>query len=440
MAPARSLLLALGAPLLALARCPAHYQGTPPEGHAPVPDVPTYKEKLDALDVGALMADIETLLTKSQDCWPADFGNYGPFFIRLAWHCSGTYRQSDGRGGCGGGRQRFAPEAHWEDNENLDKARALLYPIKEKYGDGLSWGDLFVTAGTTAIKSMGGPVSQVCFGRVDDPDGTSSLDLGPSTYQEKVAPCAINGKCELPLGTTTVGLIYVNPEGPAKADANGKLFQNPDPSESAPEIREVFARMGMNDTETVALIGGGHAFGKTHGACPDGPDKCGSGVGQDAYTSGLEGPWTTTPTKWSNEFFTYLLDREWEKHKGPGGKWQFRVKGTAAASVKHADIAENNTGGLKNSGGLMRLTTDMALIHDEEYMKIVQRFASSQSALDNAFAAAWLKLTTSGGRWAKNKRCIGGDVDDDTLTSKSGRSAGAFFGVVSSLVLALSAH
>jgi len=429
MAPARSLLIALGAPLLALAKCPAHHQGTPPEGHAPVPDMPTYREKLDTLDVGAVMADIEALLTYSQDCWPADFGNYGPLFIRLAWHCSGTFRQSDGRGGCGGGRQRFSPEASWDDNENLDKARALLWPIKEKYGDGLSWGDLFVTAGTTAIKSMGGPVSQLCFGRIDDPDGTSSLDLGPSAYQEKVAPCEINGKCKLPLGTTTIGLIYVNPEGPAKEDADGNLFQNPDPSESAPEIREVFARMSMNDSETVALIGGGHAFGKSHGPCPDGPEKCGSGVGLDAFTSGIEGQWTTTPTRWSNEFFRYLLELEWEKHKGPGGKWQYRVKDSAAAGVKDA--------GFPKGTGLMRLTTDIALIRDEEYMKIVQRFASSQSCLDNAFAAVWLKLTTSGGRWAKNKRCITGD--DDTL-SKSVRPAGAFFGVVSLLVLVLSAH
>lgn len=392
MAPSWSFLVCAAAlPVLALSRCPGHYMGTPPTGHAPVPAIPKYQEQLDKLDVAAVMADIQTLLTKSQGCWPADYGNYGPFFVRLAWHCSGTYRESDGRGGCGGGRQRFEPESVWADNENLDYARALLWPIKQKYGEALSWGDLFVAAGTTAIKSMGGPVSQVCVGRIDDTDGTDSLDLGPSPYQEKVAPCEVNGKCKLPLGTTTVGLIYVNPEGPAAQDADGKWFQDPNPAASSVEIREVFSRMGMNDTETVALIGGGHAFGKTHGACPNGPGRCGTGTGPDTFTSGFEGPWTTTPTHWGNEFFRFLLERNWEKHLGPGGHWQFKIK--------DADATE---------AGLMRLTTDMALVADEEYKKIVERFASTQSELDNAFAEAWLKLTTSGGRWAANKRCVQG--------------------------------
>merc|ERR1712217_60704 len=334
----------------------------------------TYTKQLDELDVQALMTDIEALLTDSQSCWPADGGNYGPFFIRLAWHCSGTYRQTDGRGGCGGGRQRFEPEASWEDNANLDKARALLAPIKQKYGSKLSWGDLFVTAGTTAIKSMGGPVKQMCFGRIDDPDGTSSLDLGPSSHQQKVAPCGINGKCEEPLGSTTLGLIYVNPEGPV-VQVEGETdvwVPNPDPAASVHDVRSAFSRMGMNDTETVALIGGGHAFGHTH-----------------TYTSGFTGPWTTTPYKWSNEFFTTLRSNKWEKYTSPLGHWQWRTKQRDGPAAN-----------------VMRLTTDLTLLKDANYLQIVEKFAADPTKLDDAFAHAWSKLTTSGGRWAANKMCI----------------------------------
>jgi len=240
-----------------------------------------------------------------------------------------------------------------------------------KHGDGLSWGDLFVTAGTVAIKSMGGPVKELCFGRIDDPDGTSSLDLGPNSYQKKVAPCEINGKCSEPLGSTTLGLIYVNPEGPVVKGEDGVWVPDPNPASSVHDVRSAFSRMGMNDTETVALIGGGHAFGHTH-----------------SYTSGFIGPWTTTPYKWSNEFFTALKMYAWEKYTSPTGHWQWRTKQRDGAIAK-----------------VMRLTTDLALLEDPEYLQIVEEFATDAKILDVAFANAWLKLTTSGGQWSANKKC-----------------------------------
>merc|ERR1712048_685709 len=277
-------------------------------------------------------------------CWPADFGNYGPFFIRLAWHCSGSYRNTDGKGGCTGGRQRFEPERSWDDNVNLDKARGLLWPIKQKFGDGLSWGDLFTMAGTVAIKHMGGHIEDICFGRIDAQDGTESLDLGPTPQQELVAPCEVNGLCKKPLGSTTIGLIYLNPEGPVEKNADGEWVPNPDPAKSVVDVKDAFSRMGFNDEETVALIGGGHAFGKVHGACPQGPGQsplqnasfpwqgeCGigpeKGKGANTYTSGFEGPWTTTPTKWGNEFFRLLEQRSWKKVKGPGDRFQWIIEG-----------------------------------------------------------------------------------------------------------------
>jgi len=369
--------------------CPGADLGSPLDNFARVPGVLTYAAALKKLDVTAVIAAIEDLLTKSNDCWPADCGHYGPFFIRLAWHCSGTYRMGDGRGGCGGGRQRFEPERSWADNANLDHARALLAPIKTKFGDGLSWGDLFTLAGTTAIKSMGGPIVKVCTGRMDDPDGTSSLDLGPNEYQEKVAPCENDGSCKSPLGATTRGLIYVNPEGPVEENENGEKVPSASPKKSAPDIRDAFSRMGMDDVETVALIGGGHAFGKTHGACKRAHGElCGSGKGEDTFTSGFEGPWTTTPNQWSNEFFRFLLEYEWEKVEGPGGHYQYQVK----------DASKENT-------KLMRLVSDMALLEDEQYLKIVKRFARNQDALDKVFAQAWLKLTTNGGMWSDAGSC-----------------------------------
>eukprot|EP00929_Paragymnodinium_shiwhaense_P087979 TRINITY_DN4816_c0_g2_i1.p1 TRINITY_DN4816_c0_g2~~TRINITY_DN4816_c0_g2_i1.p1 ORF type:complete len:442 (-),score=104.41 TRINITY_DN4816_c0_g2_i1:189-1439(-) len=412
-----ALLAAAAAPLAAKAVCDGAYKGTPPSNFADVPDVPTFDSALTKLDTYAVMADITKLMTDSKDCWPADYGNYGPLFVRLAWHCSGTYRESDRKGGCGGGRQRFEPERSWPDNTNLDKARGLLWPIKEKYGDGLSWGDLFTLAGTTAIQSMGGPIKDVCMGRVDSPDGTESLDLGPTPEQEKVAPCEVQGHCKKPLGSTTVGLIYLNPEGPVVKGADGTWAPNPDPAESVKDVRDAFGRMGMNDEETVALIGGGHAFGKTHGACPKGPGPspmenitnpwpgmCGTGVGKDAFTAGFEGPWTTTPTKWGNEYFRLLLSKTWEKHIGPGGHWQWKIK--------------DATG---DEAGLMRLTSDVALLHDPKYKKICEKFAEDQKALDDAFAGAWLKLVTNGGVWSRKNFCLNGRpietmLDDDVIT------------------------
>lgn len=400
----------------AVTPCDGIYEGTPPEDRSDVPIVAAYEAALQHLNIEDVKADVVELLTRSKACWPADFGNYGPLFIRLAWHCSGSYRRSDGKGGCGGGRQRFEPERSWDDNTNLDKARALLYPLKRKYGDGLSWGDLFIAAGTMALRSMGTPIKQLCFGRIDEPSGVESLALGPSPEQIAVAPCPINGHCKEPLGSTTIGLIYLNPEGPVGGD--GK--PNPDPALSAKDIRDAFGRMGHSDRATVALIGGGHAFGKTHGACPAGAGlspreaynmtppttfwsgRCGTGVGKDAFTSGFEGPWTTNPTKWDNEYFKVLLENKWEKHVGPGGHWQWRIKHATCPSLSR----------------LMRLTSDMALLEDKKYLQIVQEFAANPTALDEAFDDAWFNLTTTNGNtWSKAAKCDEGPFPEALRSS-----------------------
>jgi catalase-peroxidase len=393
--------------------CPGAFHGTPPLDSDKAPNATTYNNALRALDIHAVMSDLESLFVNSQECWPADDGNYGPFFIRLAWHCSGSYRATDGRGGCAGGRQRFEPERSWADNTNLDKARALLWPIKEKYGDGLSWGDLFTLAGTTAIHSMGGPVTQYCAGRIDSEDGEESLILGPSNEQERMAPCEVNGDCQRPLGSTTVGLIYLNPEGPVRQKSDGTWGPDPDPSLSAFDVRDAFARMGMDDTETVALIGGGHAFGKTHGACPMGagpspadqplnpwPGACGTGTGEDAFTSGFEGPWTTKPNQYDDEFFHLMLNSTWEKIIGPGGHWQWRIQGA--------------TGPL---AGVMRLTSDLSLLHDSAYLDIVKNFAAEPSRFNEAFDKAWFKLTTAGGYWSAERKCVSPSVGSSSMRS-----------------------
>jgi len=350
-----------------------------------------YAEAVSKIDWNAVKEDIKAVLTNSQDFWPADYGNYGPFFIRQAWHCAGSYRISDGRGGCEGGRQRFNPELSWDDNTNLEKAKKLLWPIKQKYGLGLSWGDLIILTGTTSIEAMGGPNFGFCAGRIDSVDGSESLLLGPTPEQLERFPCPVNGECKPPFGTTTIGLIYVNPEGPM-----GK----PDPAGSANDVRVTFSNMNMNDMETVALIGGGHAFGRTHGACPKGPGPspiedptnpwpgmCGSGKGKDAFTSGFDGPWTTDPTRWDNNYFHELLNNEWEVYIGPGGKHQWRtVNGTQ---------------------GIMMLTSDISLLHDPrgEYIKYVKMFAENITLFEEAFAAAWYKLTTRD--MGPAARCVG---------------------------------
>jgi len=394
------------------------FKGTPPNDMFAAPSIDAHATALRALDISAVMDDLKTMFTNSHPCWPADFvseenpsGNYGPMFIRLAWHCSGSYRNSDGRGGCGGGRHRFEPERSWEDNTNLDKARALLSPIKDKYGDALSWGDLIIAAGTTALRSMGTPITQLCFGRIDQSDGTSSLDLGPSVQQETEFPCDVNGDCQAPLGSTTVGLIYVNPEGPVTVIGGSP---DPSPSKLVAGVRDSFDRMGHDDRATVALIGGGHAFGKVHGACDKGPGKSplatfaidqddlpwlgecgGNGRGLNTFTSGFEGQWTLTPLVWSNQFFKDLDNRDWDLWTGPGGHAQWRLR----------NATENET-------SLMRLTSDMALMSDRIYREIVHEFASDVTAFDEAFDSAWFDLTTTHGAgvWSEAAKCDTGSI------------------------------
>jgi len=352
-----------------------------------------YAEEFKSLDLNAVINDLHALMTDSQDWWPADFGHYGGLFIRLAWHSAGTYRTSDGRGGAGGGQQRFAPLNSWPDNANLDKARRLLWPIKQKYGRKISWADLYVLVGNVALESMGFKTFGFAGGRADqwEPEelywGPEGSWLGDERYsgERQLHPA---------LGAVQMGLIYVNPEGP-----NG----NPDPLASAHDIRATFARMAMNDEETVALIAGGHTFGKTHGAGdpsfvgpePEGGQiedgglgwrsKHGTGVGADAITSGLEVTWTQTPTKWSNHYFDNLFKFEWELTKSPGGAHQWEAK-DAPADIPNAFDAS------KTQRPRM-LTSDLALRFDPEYEKISRRFYENPDQFADAFARAWFKLT-----------------------------------------------
>jgi catalase-peroxidase len=352
-----------------------------------------YAEAFKTLDLDAITADLRALMTDSQDWWPADFGHYGGLFIRLAWHSAGTYRVADGRGGAGGGQQRFAPLNSWPDNANLDKARRLLWPIKQKYGDKISWADLYVLVGNVALESMGFQTFGFAGGRADtwEPEelywGPEGSWLGDERY---------SGERELqgPLGAVQMGLIYVNPEGP-----NG----NPDPVAAARDIRETFARMAMNDEETVALIAGGHTFGKTHGAGdpsfvgaePEGGEiedqglgwrsKHGTGFGADAITGGPEVIWSQTPTRWSNHFFDNLFKFEWELTKSPAGAQQWQAKGAPA------DVPDPFDPGKKRLPTM--LTTDLSLRFDPAYEKISRRFHDNPDQFADAFARAWFKLT-----------------------------------------------
>ncbi len=356
-----------------------------------------YAEEFKSLDLAALKNDINELMTNSQDWWPADYGHYGPFFIRMAWHSAGTYRIADGRGGGGAGMQRFAPLNSWPDNGNLDKARLLLWPVKQKYGRKISWADLMILAGNCALESMGFETFGFAGGRADvwEPGeevywGTETEWLGDKRYSG-------DRDLEHTLGAVQMGLIYVNPEGP-----NG----NPDPLAAAKDIRETFGRMAMNDEETVALIAGGHTFGKTHGAAdPDKyvgrePEAAGieaqsmgwknsfnTGKGVDTITSGLEGAWTTTPTKWSNNFFDNLFGFEWELTKSPAGAHQWKpVNGGGAGTVPDAHDPSR-------SHAPMMLTTDLALRMDPIYGPISKRFHENPDQFADAFARAWFKLT-----------------------------------------------
>ena len=343
-----------------------------------------YAKEFKSLDLAALKRDLSVLMTRSQDWWPADFGHYGPLFIRMAWHSAGTYRTGDGRGGGGRGQQRFAPLNSWPDNVSLDKARRLLWPIKQKYGQKISWADLMILTGNVALESMGFNTFGFAGGREDVWEPDHDVYWGNETKWLDDKRYTGDRNLENPLAAVQMGLIYVNPEGP-----NG----NPDPVASARDIRETFARMAMNDEETVALIAGGHTFGKTHGAGPAshvGTEPEAAGLeeqGGDAITSGLEVTWSTTPTKWSNNFFENLFGYEWELTKSPAGANQWKPKnGAGAGTVPTAHDASKRI-------APSMLTTDLALRFDPAYEKISRRFLANPQQFADAFARAWFKLT-----------------------------------------------
>jgi len=375
-----------------------------------------YAKAFNSLDYEALKADIAAVMTDSQDWWPADFGHYGGLMIRLTWHAAGTYRVGDGRGGGGTGAQRFAPLNSWPDNANLDKARRLLWPVKQKYGRAISWADLIILAGNVALESMGFETFGFGGGREDI--WAPEEDIYWGSEREWLADERYSGDRELetPLGAVQMGLIYVNPEGPNA---------NPDPVAAGRDIRETFARMAMNDEETVALIAGGHTVGKTHGAAPDtdvGPEPegasleeqglgwrnlHGSGMGNDTITSGLEGIWTSTPNQWNNDFFKHLFEFEWELFQSPAGANQWRPKdGTGDDRVPDPhdpDSRHHPT----------FLTTDLALRFDPEYEKISRRFLENPAEFEDAFARAWFKLLHRD--MGPNDRYLGPEVPDEDL-------------------------
>ncbi len=355
-----------------------------------------YAREFKSLDLAAVKKDLQTLMTESQDWWPADFGNYGPLIIRMAWHSAGTYRKGDGRGGAGSGQQRFAPLNSWPDNVNLDKARRLLWPVKQKYGRKISWADLMVLAGNVALESMGVKTFGFAGGREDAWEPDEDVYWGPERKWLDDKRYSGDRDLENPLAAVQMGLIYVNPEGP-----NGR----PDPVAAARDIRETFGRMSMNDEETVALIAGGHAFGKTHGAGPAsnvGPSPeaagieeqglgwrstFGTGKGDDAITSGLEVTWSGTPTKWGNEFFRSLFGYEWELTKSPAGAYQWQPKDVEAAGT----VPDAHDSSKRRAPGM--LTTDLALKFDPSYEKISRHFYENPDEFADAFARAWFKLT-----------------------------------------------
>ncbi len=382
----------------------------------PMGDDFNYAEAFKSLDLAAVKKDLEALMTDSQDWWPADYGHYGPLFIRMAWHSAGTYRTGDGRGGAGAGQQRFAPLNSWPDNVSLDKARRLIWPVKQKYGRKISWADLMILAGNVAMESMGFKTFGFAGGREDVWEPEMDVYWGAEKTWLEDERYTGERDLENPLAAVQMGLIYVNPEGP-----NG----NPDPLKAAIDIRETFARMAMNDEETVALIAGGHTFGKTHGAGDAshvGPEpeaapiedqglgwksSFGTGKGADTITSGLEVTWTKTPTKWSNNFFENLFDYEWELTKSPAGAYQWKPRGQAGmGSVPHAHDPE------KRIAPAM-LTTDLSLRFDPAYEKISRRFYENPDQFADAFARAWFKLTHRD--MGPRARYLGPEVPEEEL-------------------------
>jgi catalase-peroxidase len=377
-----------------------------------------YAAAFEELDLDAVKADIEDVMTTSQDWWPADYGTYGPLFIRMAWHSAGTYRTHDGRGGASGGRQRLPPLNSWPDNVNLDKARRLLWPVKQKYGRKLSWADLIVLTGNVALESMGFETFGFAGGREDDFKPDDAVDWGPEDDWEMTSAERFeeDGRLDDALGNTVMGLIYVNPEGP-----NGE----PDLEGSAANIRDTFSHMAMNDKETVALIAGGHTFGKVHGADSGdnlGPDpedapidlqglgwdnEHGEGNGPDTITSGIEGPWNATPTVWDLSYVNNLLSYEWEAEKGPGGAWQWTTKNDelddAAPGVQDPSDKED----------VMMLTTDVALKHDDDFRAVLEEFRDDPDEFQESFAKAWYKLIHRD--MGPPERFLGPEVPEETM-------------------------
>ncbi|MDG5777753.1 catalase/peroxidase HPI [Haloarculaceae archaeon H-GB2-1] len=375
-----------------------------------------YAEEFDSLDLDEVKADIEDVMTTSQEWWPADYGHYGPLFIRMSWHAAGTYRTTDGRGGASGGTQRFAPINSWPDNVNLDKARRLLWLVKQKYGRKLSWADLIVLAGNVALESMGFETYGFAGGREDDFAPDEAADWGPESEWLGSERHDDEGTLEEPLGADHMGLIYVNPEGP-----DGE----PDPEKAADFIRQTFDRMAMNDEETVALIAGGHTFGKTHGAAPDdnlGPDpeaapieeqglgwenEYGSGKGNDTITSGLEGAWTDAPISWDSGFLDNLFEYEWELEESPAGAYQWRPKDEEA----HDTVPDAHDE--SKSHAPMMLTTDLALKEDPDYREISRRFHENPREFQETFAKAWYKLIHRD--MGPPSRFLGPEVPDEEM-------------------------